>query len=174
MLEWLWARLSLSGTAKATWNICGGTRKWLTAYRCSLSYLIELERLCQEQWEKLAKSRSAMFVETYPRWWIAAKGASTKQWMKGLNRFQFLIIGYYRLLYVHRWAKIYNKVCQKERGLNTFQTHCILIPVDAEGHSGVLLWATRMCFTQHKTIKHPNWSGCNAVLLLRTTGPATL
>ena len=45
------------------------------------SNLTELERICEEEWGKLSKSRCAKLVETYPRIFkivIAAKGASTK------------------------------------------------------------------------------------------------
>ena len=43
--------------------------------------LIELERICREEWEKLTKYRCAKLVESYPRRLeavITAKGASTK------------------------------------------------------------------------------------------------
>ena len=47
----------------------------------SPSNLTELERICREEWEKLAKNRCAKLVASYPRRLkavIAAKGASTK------------------------------------------------------------------------------------------------
>ena len=46
----------------------------------SSSNLIELERICKEEWEKLPKYRCAKLVVSYPRVKavIAAKGASTK------------------------------------------------------------------------------------------------
>jgi hypothetical protein len=45
------------------------------------SNLIELERICRKEWEKLPKYRFAKLVASYPRKReavIAAKGASTK------------------------------------------------------------------------------------------------
>jgi hypothetical protein len=54
----------------------------------SPSNLKELERICREEWEKLPKYRCAKLVASYPRRLkavIAAKGASTKYRVKGLN-----------------------------------------------------------------------------------------
>ena len=53
----------------------------MTMHRCFPSNLIELERIYQEEWEKLPKSRCTKLVETYPRRFkavITAKGASTR------------------------------------------------------------------------------------------------
>jgi hypothetical protein len=47
----------------------------------SPSNLIELERICREEWEKLPKYRCARLVVSYPRIFeavIVAKGVSTK------------------------------------------------------------------------------------------------
>jgi hypothetical protein len=49
--------------------------------RCSPSNLIELERICREEWEKLPMYRCARLVASYPRRLeavMAAEGASTK------------------------------------------------------------------------------------------------
>ena len=54
----------------------------------SPSNLTELERICREEREKLSKYRCAKRVASYPRTLeavIAAKGASTKYWVKDLN-----------------------------------------------------------------------------------------
>ena len=64
----------------------------------SPSNLTELERICREEWEKLPKYWCAKRV--YPRRLkavIAAKGASKKYWVNGLNTyvnviFQFFIL----------------------------------------------------------------------------------
>jgi hypothetical protein len=44
-----------------------------------------LEKSCREEWEKLQKYRRTKLVASYPRLKavIAAKGASTKYWVKG-------------------------------------------------------------------------------------------
>ncbi|MGH0130460.1 UNVERIFIED_CONTAM: hypothetical protein FKN15_035187 [Acipenser sinensis] len=50
-------------------------------HKRSTSNLRELEQICQEEWAKIAPSRCAKLVETYPKRLaavIAAKGASTK------------------------------------------------------------------------------------------------
>ena len=68
--------------------------------RHSPSNLTELERICREGWEKLSKYRCAKLVASYRirlKAVIAAKGASTKYWVKGLNTyvnviFQFLFL----------------------------------------------------------------------------------
>ena len=91
----------------------------------------------EHRYEKLAKC--AKLVETHPRW-IAANGASTKYWIKGLNTcinkiFQFKMFNLQKIrklvFSVDWWAKIaissiyklnlqHNKVWKKWRGLNTF------------------------------------------------------
>jgi hypothetical protein len=56
--------------------------------RRSPSNLTELERICREEWEKLPKYRCVKIIASYPRRLeavIAAKGASTKYRVKGLN-----------------------------------------------------------------------------------------
>jgi hypothetical protein len=56
----------------------------------SPSNLTQLERICREEWEKLPKYRCAKLVASYPRRLegvIAAKCASTKYWVKGLNTY---------------------------------------------------------------------------------------
>ena len=58
--------------------------------RRSPSNLTELESFCREEWEKLPKYKCAKLVASYPRRLeavIAAKGASTKYWVKGLNTY---------------------------------------------------------------------------------------
>jgi hypothetical protein len=58
--------------------------------RCSQNHLTELERTCREEWEKLPKYRYAKLVVSYPRRpkaLIAAKGASTKYYVKSLNTY---------------------------------------------------------------------------------------
>jgi hypothetical protein len=53
----------------------------IAVQRCSPSNLIEHERICRDEWEKLLKYRCAKLVASYPRRLgtvIAAKGASTK------------------------------------------------------------------------------------------------
>ncbi|CDQ60891.1 unnamed protein product [Oncorhynchus mykiss] len=60
----------------------------------SPSHLTELERLCRKEWEKLPKYRRAKLVASYPRRLeavIAAKGASTKYCVNGLNTYINLI-----------------------------------------------------------------------------------
>ena len=62
----------------------------ITVQRHSLFNLREFDRICREEWEKLPKYRCAKLVASYPRWLkavIAAKGASTKYWVKGLNTY---------------------------------------------------------------------------------------
>ena len=56
----------------------------------SPSNMTELERICREEWEKPPKYRCAKLVASYPRRLdavIAAKGASTKYGVKGLNTY---------------------------------------------------------------------------------------
>jgi hypothetical protein len=52
----------------------------IAVQQCSLSILIELEKICREEWEKLSKHRCAKLVASYPRGGvvITVKGASTK------------------------------------------------------------------------------------------------
>jgi hypothetical protein len=53
----------------------------IAVQQCSPSNLIELERICREEWEKLPKYRCAKLVASYPRRLeaaIANKGALTK------------------------------------------------------------------------------------------------
>jgi hypothetical protein len=60
----------------------------------SPSNLTELESICKLEWEKLPKYRCAKLVASYPRRLeavIAAKGASTKFWVKGLNSYVNMI-----------------------------------------------------------------------------------
>jgi transposase len=55
----------------------------------SPSNLTELDRICREEWGTLPKYRCTKLVVSYPRLkaLIAAKGASTKYWAKGLNNY---------------------------------------------------------------------------------------
>jgi hypothetical protein len=56
----------------------------------SSSNLTGLERICREEWEKLPKCRCAKLVASYTRRLkavTAAKGVSTKCWVKGLNTY---------------------------------------------------------------------------------------
>ena len=90
----------------------------MAVHRRFPSNLMELERYCKEEWEKLTKNRSAKLVASYSKRLeavIAAKGASTKycakteylctsyifvlNFCKSITRnetnfFQFLIMGY--------------------------------------------------------------------------------
>jgi hypothetical protein len=53
--------------------------------------MTELERICREEWEKRPKYRCAKLVVSYPRSLkavLAAKGASTKYLVKGLNSYE--------------------------------------------------------------------------------------
>ena len=54
------------------------------------SNLIELKRICREEWDNLTKYRCAKVVASYPRGFetiIAAKGASEKNSVQGLKTF---------------------------------------------------------------------------------------
>uniref|UniRef100_A0AAZ3NSF9 Tc1-like transposase DDE domain-containing protein n=1 Tax=Oncorhynchus tshawytscha TaxID=74940 RepID=A0AAZ3NSF9_ONCTS len=56
----------------------------------SPSNLTDLERICREEWEKLPKYRCAKLVASNPRRLeavFAAKGASTRYRVKGLNTY---------------------------------------------------------------------------------------
>ena len=60
----------------------------------STSNLTELERFCREEWEKLPKYSCAKLVASYPRRLeavIAAKGASAKYRVMGLNTYLNII-----------------------------------------------------------------------------------
>jgi hypothetical protein len=62
----------------------------IAVQRCSPSNLIELEGICREKWEKLPVYRCAKLVVSYPRRLkavIAAKGASTRYRVNGLNTY---------------------------------------------------------------------------------------
>ena len=64
----------------------------------SPSNLTTLERTCREEWEKLPKYMCAQLVVSYPRRLkalIAAKGASTKYRVKGLNNYVNVIFKLY-------------------------------------------------------------------------------
>ena len=55
-----------------------------------LSNLIELEKICKEEYEKIPKYRCAKLIQTYPRQLkavITSKGVSTKYWLKGVNTY---------------------------------------------------------------------------------------
>ena len=54
---------------------------------CSPSILIELERICREEWEKLPKYRCARLVASSPKRLKAVKGASTNYLVKLLNTY---------------------------------------------------------------------------------------
>ncbi len=52
------------------------------------SNLTELERICNEEWQRIPKSRCEKLVASFPKRLMAVlnqKGASTKYWAKGLN-----------------------------------------------------------------------------------------
>jgi len=83
-------------------SLSGSARAWLEPNRTSLERLknrclstvsnqperAELQRICREEWQKIPKSRSAKLFVSHPRKLeavIAAKGASTEYWVKGLN-----------------------------------------------------------------------------------------
>ena len=62
----------------------------IAVQQLSPSYLTELERIFREEWQKFLKYRCAKLVTSYPRRLnavIAAKGASTKYRVKGLNTY---------------------------------------------------------------------------------------
>ena len=66
----------------------------IAVQRRSPSNLTELERICREEWEKFPKYMCAKLVASYPRKpeaVIAAKGASTKYWVKCLNSYIHVI-----------------------------------------------------------------------------------
>jgi hypothetical protein len=83
--------MSLSGPARArTWTRSNNSwETWKQLYSdAPYPTWQALDRICREEWEKLPKYRCAKLVESYPRRLeavIAAKGASTKYWVKGLN-----------------------------------------------------------------------------------------
>lgn len=55
----------------------------MSVHSCLPSNLMELERTCHEEWDKLPKSSCAELIEMYPRRLvalIAANGASTNCW----------------------------------------------------------------------------------------------
>ena len=74
--------MSLSGPSQSKLKIA--------VQRCSPSNLTKLEKICREKWEKLHIYRCAKLVVSYPRRLkavTAAKGASTKYRVKGLNTY---------------------------------------------------------------------------------------
>ena len=85
----LW--MSVSGPARAL--------TWTTSKSSGVKWnLTELERNCSEEWQKIPKSRCAKFVMSYPRRLdalMAAKGASTKYWVKDLNTDVNVIFSFY-------------------------------------------------------------------------------
>ena len=161
----LWT--SLSGPARAQTstqsNISGDTWK-----SCAVTLLVQPDRawedLQRRNGEKLPKYRCAKLVVSYPRRFkavIAAKGASTKYWVKGLNTYVYKIYKcakmsinlflhfHYGLLCVDWWGekKMYSygirlwhdKIWEKSKGLNTFRMPCMLC---------VCLWALSAQFPQ--------------------------
>ena len=73
----------------------------LGVQQSSPSNLTELERICREEWEKLSKYRCAKLVSSYPRRLkvvIAAKGTSTKNWVKGLNTYVILLFYFFVIM----------------------------------------------------------------------------
>jgi len=65
----------------------------MAVHRRSPSNLMELERFCKEEWEKLPKNRCAKLVASYSKRLeavIAAKGASTKYRAKAVNTYVML------------------------------------------------------------------------------------
>ena len=53
----------------------------MAVYRCSLSNLTELARICQEEWAKMSRNKCAKLVASFPKRLeavTAAKGAATK------------------------------------------------------------------------------------------------
>jgi hypothetical protein len=93
------------------------------------SSLTELERICREEWENLPKYRCAKLVASYPRRLkavIAAKGASTKYYLKVLIYFcdiqvLFLIklFNYFYLVF-NFFLSLWGIVCRWDEGENTF------------------------------------------------------
>jgi hypothetical protein len=62
------------------------------------SNLTELERICREEWVKLPIYRCTKLVASYPRRLeavVAAKGASTKYRVKGLNTYLTVIFQFF-------------------------------------------------------------------------------
>lgn len=62
----------------------------MAVYRCSPSNLVELRRICYEEWDKLPKPRYERLIETFPRRLravIAIKEASTKYRIEGSEYF---------------------------------------------------------------------------------------
>jgi hypothetical protein len=74
-------------------------RAWKIAVQWSSPpNLTELERIYHEESEKLPKCRCARLVVSYPRRLkavIAAKGDSTKHWVKGLNTYVNVIFQFF-------------------------------------------------------------------------------
>ncbi len=70
----------------------------MAVHRQSPFNLTELERICKEEWQKIPQSRCAKIVASYPKRLeavIAAKGASTKYWVKGLNTYVNVILEFF-------------------------------------------------------------------------------
>ena len=71
--------------------------------RRSPSIQTEPESICREEWEKLPKYRCTKLVASYPRRLkavIAAKGASTKYWVKGLNTYVNVIFQQQKIIHL--------------------------------------------------------------------------
>jgi hypothetical protein len=112
--EWLWDK-SLHVLEWPSQSLDPIKHLWrdlkIAVQRRSPSNLTELERICREEWEKLPKNKCAKLVASYPRRLeaaIAAKGASTKYRVKGLNTYVnvifklFIFLCFTTLLYSHK------------------------------------------------------------------------
>ena len=109
MQEWLWDK-SLNvlewpiqspdlNPIKHLWRDLKMAVQWHTP-----SNLTDLERICREEWEKLPKYRCSKIIASYPRRLkavIAAKGASTKYWVKGLNTYVNVIFQMFYFIFIN-------------------------------------------------------------------------
>ncbi len=79
----------------------------MAVHRSFPSNLMEIERSCREEWEKLPKNRCAKLVASYlkrPKTVIGANGASTKYWAKAVNAYvQVICLFYFLFIYVQRF-----------------------------------------------------------------------
>jgi len=78
----------------------------MAVHRRSPSNLMELDRFCKEECEKLPKRRCAKLVASYSKRLeavIAAKGASTKYWAKAVNIYVHVTFYYYFFIYLQKF-----------------------------------------------------------------------
>jgi len=82
----------------------------------SPSNLTELERICEEEWQKIPQSRCAKLVASYRKRLeavIAAKGASTKYWVK-VNTYVNVIFQFFFFINFTDVFKILFSLCRYE------------------------------------------------------------